>query len=287
MRSFHYSSLITHLFFRLVTCHSSLVTAFKMHAQDYADLYALEESFWWFAGMREITAALLDPLCPPNEDRRVLDAGCGTGGNLAWLKRYAGKGDVIGIDLVSDALNFCREREHKHLAQASTTDLPLADSSFDLVTSFDVLEQLPGEQSDGKALREIYRVLHLGGIAFVRVPAYQWMKSGHDQALNSQRRYSLGELALKMEGAGFKILRKTYANSLLLPVAAFRRLVLKRLGLAERGSDVKPLAPQMQWLNATLIRALQTEARWLRQPHKQLPAGLSAICIAEKQGRRV
>jgi SAM-dependent methyltransferase len=254
-----------------------------MKAQDFADLYALEESFWWFAGMREITAAVLDPLCAQNQDRRILDAGCGTGGNLAWLARYAGEGgSVTGIDLVSDALNFCRQSEHRRLAQASTTDLPFADSTFDLVTSFDVLGHVLGECGDVRALREIKRVLSPGGIAFVRVAAYEWMKSGHDEAINTKRRYALGALVKKMEEAGFRILRTTYANSLLLPVAAFRRLVLKRLGLADSGSDVKPLAPQLQWLNSALIRALHAEARWLRSSHKQLPAGLSAICIAIK-----
>ena len=41
-------------------------------------------------GMREITRTLLDPVCPPTGDRLTLDAGCGTGGMMSWLKRYAG-----------------------------------------------------------------------------------------------------------------------------------------------------------------------------------------------------
>ena len=34
-----------------------------MHTEDYEYLYRLEEEFWWFAGMREITASLLDDFC--------------------------------------------------------------------------------------------------------------------------------------------------------------------------------------------------------------------------------
>ncbi|MDX2034384.1 MAG: class I SAM-dependent methyltransferase [Blastocatellia bacterium] len=252
-----------------------------MNTEDYEYLYQLEERFWWFAGMREISAALLDPVLPARE-RAILDAGCGTGGNLEWLARYAGGGRVAGIDLIETALHFCRARGATRLAQASATELPFADESFDLVTSFDVLVQIPGAGADEQALREMFRVLRPGGVAFVRCAAYEWMKSGHDRALGTQRRYHLNELEEKMRRAGFDMLRGTYANSLLLPVAAVRRLALKRLGLADGGSDVKPLPPHLDWLNRLLQRALLVEARVLRRADARLPAGLSVICIARR-----
>ena len=137
---------------------------------------------------------------------------------------------------------------------ASATDLPFADESFDLVTSFDVLVQIPDGGADERAMREMFRVLKPGGIAFARGAAYEWMKSGHDRALGTQRRYDLDELREKLKRAGFEVLRGTYANSLLLPVAVIRRLLFKPLGLADEGSDVKPLPQNLQWLN----RSIQT-----------------------------
>ena len=108
------------------------------------------------------------------------------------------------------------------------------------------------------------------------------MRSGHDEALGTQRRYSLGELKEKIERGGFTVLRTTYANSLAFPLVALRRLVLKRVGLADGGSDVKPLPPRLEWLNQILTNALRSEARFLKDPKATLPAGLSAICIARK-----
>jgi len=255
-----------------------------MQTEDYEYLYQLEENFWWFAGMREITGVLLDPLLPPR-DRVILDAGCGTGGNLEWLARYSGNGCIVGIDLIPTALEFCRERGSQRLARGSATDLPFADEAFDLVTSFDVLVQIPGRGADERAMREMFRVLKPGGVAFVRGAAFEWMKSGHDLALGTQRRYTLDELWEKLTRAGFEVLRETYANSLLFPIAAVRRLALKRLGLAGSGSDVKPLPQNLQWLNRVLTNALRWEAKRLRDPKAKLTVGLSAICIVRKPDR--
>src|SRR5918993_2628099 len=252
-----------------------------MQEEDYAYLYELEEDFWWFAGMRDVTAALLDPLCARPE-RAALDAGGGGGTMLPGVGGSAPAESVVGIDVSRTALDFCRERGHARLAQASATHLPFAGESFDLVTSFDVLVQIPGDGADEAAIREMFRVLRPGGVAFVRVAAYRWMKSGHDAALGTQRRYTLGELNAKLERAGFRVRRSTYANSLLLPVAALRRLLLKRLGLADAGSDVKPLPPSLRWLNGLLTGVLRSEARLLKGARTNLPFGLSAICVAQK-----
>jgi SAM-dependent methyltransferase len=252
-----------------------------MQIEDYEYLYALEADFWWFAGMRDVTSAMLDPFCPPGRERRILDAGCGTGSNLFWMRRYAGEGAVLGVDVSADALRFCQVRGHAFLARASVTALPFADGHFDLVSSFDVLAQLSSEGGE-TAAREMFRVLRPGGIAFVRTAAYEWMRSGHDEALGSQRRYSLGALKTLLTDVGFAVLRASYANSLLLPIAIVRRLLLKPIGLADSGSDVKPLASGLRWLNGPLQSVLNGEAIWLRASHLALPAGLSAICVVQK-----
>ena len=253
-----------------------------MQPQEYISLYDLEDDFWWFAGMREITAALLDPICRNEEkERLVVDVGCGTGANLDWLRRYTIPRRIIGIDLMEDALNFCRRRGRENLIQGSATGLPLADAPVDLVTSFDVLACPRGANADDVAISEMYRILRPGGIAFVRAAAYSWMRGEHDRVTNSVRRFTLGGLSEKMTHSGFEILRATYANTWLLPIAAMRRLVLERIGL-HRGSDVKPLPPSAQWLNRGLKNVLASEARLLKNPSAKLPAGLSAICIARK-----
>ncbi len=258
-----------------------------MRSEDFDYLYSLEESFWWFLGMRDVTQVLLDQVNIHADDgaprkSRVLDAGCGTGGMLEWLAGYAPRAEVSGIDITPDALRYARSRGHLRLAQASATELPFADEAFDLVTSFDVLVQLPGDGAAERAMEEMRRVLRPGGICFVRVAAYSWMHSGHDRALGTVRRFDLDELQTAMQTSGFEILRTTYANALLLPVAILHRLVLKPLNIVNSGSDVKPLAPRLQWLNRLMTVVLRSEARRLARPRARLPFGLSAICIGRR-----
>jgi SAM-dependent methyltransferase len=252
-----------------------------MQTQDFVDLYKSEEKFWWFVGMREISASLLEEFCGPDFEN-VLDIGCGTGLNLQWLRRYSPSHEVKGLDIELTALNFCAQRGAGFLIQSSATDLPFADESFDLVTHFDVLVQLAGPDADEKAMREIYRVLKPKGLAFVRVAAYEWMKSGHDQALNTQHRYSLEEISQKLERAGFEILRKTYANTLLFPVAFLKRVIWRSLRMSGAASEVKPFPPSMEWLNWIFTRLLLIEARFLKSGKRSLPFGLSAICVVRK-----
>jgi SAM-dependent methyltransferase len=151
--------------------------------------------------------------------------------------------------------------DYEYLYQLEERFWWFAGGSFDLVTSFDVLVQIPGEGADEQAMRKMFRALKPGGIAFVRCAAYEWMKSGHDRALGTQRRCNLEELTRKLRRAGFAIPRETYANSLLFPIAAMRRLALKRLGLADSDSDVKPLPPHLDWLNRAAMGSPPAGAR--------------------------
>jgi SAM-dependent methyltransferase len=165
------------------------------------------------------------------------------------------------------------------LARASVSELPFADSTFDLITSFDVLQHVP-EQQDAQAITEFYRVLRPGGILFIRVAAYQWMRSGHDDAIAVQRRYDLDELTAHVRSAGFMIRRATYANTLLFPVAIVKRLIFTPAGQAHAESEVKPWPKSLAWMNGLLAVPLKLEARALSRI--DLPFGLSAICIGEK-----
>ncbi|MDQ3699879.1 MAG: class I SAM-dependent methyltransferase [Chloroflexota bacterium] len=258
-----------------------MATPEAMNKTEYEAMYQLEDHLWWYVGMRRITERVLNGrLVPSPAERRVLDAGCGTGGNLTWL---AGFGSAYGVDLSPLAMGLCRRRGLSTVAQGSVTRLPFAEGTFDLVTSFDVVYHLDVED-DVAALREMRRVLRPGGTIFVRVPALDQLRSGHDAAVHTRQRYTARELRAKATRAGFTIERASYANSALLPLAAAARLAKRwstdwRAGspMPEATSDVRPVPGVV---NALFTGVLGLEAAVLA--HLDLPLGLSAFVVARR-----
>ena len=247
-----------------------------MQLDEYRKMYALEENFWWYRGMLRITRQILGQYFKTRGDIRILDAGCGTGKMLLELEPYANR-PPVGFDFSSEAMKFLEARGLVNVLRASTTEIPFKSGSFDLVTSFEVLCQLPGE-GDLKALREFHRVLKPAGKIYVRLPAYQWMYANHDRYQQTFRRYHRLDLIAKVEQAGFRILKASYANFFLFPMLVFKRLVLERLGILSDSSDLRPVPAG---LNALLEIPLGIESHLLSYPSFRFPGGLSLVCLAE------
>jgi SAM-dependent methyltransferase len=248
-----------------------------MRAEDFELLYRLEEKYWWFAAMRRITDAIAaSELQQPGF--RVLDAGCGTGFNLGHYSTPSR--EVYGFDIESHAIEWVRKRGFQKLAQASVTDIPFQNDTFDLVFSFDVIQQLPADRNES-AIREMHRIVKPGGSLFIRVAAFEWLRSSHDEELHTLHRFTRGELVEKLARAGFRVEWSSYANGFLFPVIVLRRF-LKRAGIGG-GTDVRPLPRGLGWLDSIFRRVLESEAAWFKSG-RRLPFGLSIIGYARKMG---
>ncbi|MBI2864143.1 MAG: class I SAM-dependent methyltransferase [Chloroflexi bacterium] len=245
-----------------------------MNSEEYHLMYQIEDGYWWYKGMRQITFALLNGIASGRQERRVLDAGCGTGGNMVPLGRF---GSVVGMDYAEEATRLSRQRERGAVLRGSIADLPFPQSTFDLVTCFDVLYHL-AVVDDVAALGEMGRVLKPGGMLLVRVPAYDFLRGNHDVVVHTRHRYTLGELTAKVRQAGLQPIRATHANTVLFPLAGAKRLWESLPTSRSRAqSDLKPV-PKL--LNEALAGILGFEGWLIRRT--SLPFGLSAICLAVK-----
>lgn len=239
-----------------------------METREYKVMYEVEDTHFWYKGMRDITKSLLDKYLPKNKKIKILDAGCGTGRNIIFLNKY---GNVFGFDISSEAIKYCRLRGLKNIKRASIDKIPYKSNSFDLVTCFDVLGQIEVKNIKN-AINEFRRVLKPGGILLVRIAAYDWLRGSHDIAVHTKHRFERSELKNIMTKSKFKTVKATYANSWLFPL-----IILKRLFIRSIHSDVKKVNPL-----ANIVFQIPFIIESYLLKYFDLPFGLSLITIVKK-----
>jgi SAM-dependent methyltransferase len=251
-----------------------------MNPKEYEIMFRVEDRYWWYRGMRALVRSLLPEAFGADRSLRLLDAGCGTGANLAHVKSGSrGPGFACGVDLSPDALRFSHRRGLSALAGGSVTGLPFADGEFDLVTCHDVLSTVP---DDVLAIGELARVLSPGGLLYVTVAAFESLGGEHDRAVHGLRRYRRPGLVAKLQAAGLTVERATYANTCLAPAIwlhrRLRSLVARADEDAEAASDF-PFLPRV--FDEILYGLLRAEAAVAARI--SLPFGVTLAVRARKR----
>ena len=247
-----------------------------MNPEELHNIFRAEERFWWYAGMRAITAAVLDTGLA-GRGRRGIDVGCGTGYNAILFENQYGF-QMYGIDLEPLGVSYCRKKGLQRSLVASILDLPFPDQSFEFVTTFDVISEFDAGNRR-RALLELLRILAPGGTLLVRVPALRAFRSRHSQWVSDVHRYRFAELAQMLEGQNCRVVRWTYANFFLAPVAWLKFRVWESIRSEEPKSGVITTPPN--WLNSLLTSVLTMEAVLIRRGLR-LPFGLSLFLVLQK-----
>ena len=245
----------------------------EMQQHTYSIMYEVEEAHWWFVGRRRIIESFVEKICREIKDHRprILDVGCGTGANLEMLSKF---GEAEGVDVSQDALAFCRARGLESVKHGAAEALPYEDGAFDLVTGLDVVEHL---DDDVAGLKEMRRVLRVGGRALLFVPAFMFLWGVQDDISHHRRRYTRASLEKAVREAGFEVERVTYANLSFFAPTLFGRILMRVTGVRPESENNINVAA----LNGVLGRVLGAESALLRRMN--FPFGVSAICV----GRRV
>lgn len=238
-----------------------------------------EHSHFWFRGFRSFVQPEVARALAGRSSPVIVDCGCGTGANVAWLKRL---GSAYGFDLTWNGLVLGRQMGRTRLARASIGAIPFPSGVADLVTSFDVFQCLP-QPVEHDAIREMHRVLKPGGHLVMNVAALEVLR-GHHAALSEEvRRYTPSLLRALVEGAGFRVVRLTYVYASLFPMMLPVRIAQRwRSG----GRDVPPgefdITVPPAPINALLSGVLGLEAAALRVV--DMPIGSSLMVHGVKGG---
>jgi SAM-dependent methyltransferase len=241
-----------------------------MEVEEYARIAAAEDDHWWYRNTRALMADLLRPWL--RTGLRILDAGCGPGGNGAWLARH---GWVVGVDVAREALEFVKARRPATVpVLASATGLPFPDQTFDVVVAVTLLYTV---RNDSAVVHEVARVVRTGAPVLLLEPALPALRREHDLTVHALRRYRRDELAAMAERAGLRVRRATYAYSFLAPPAALLGALERRKTPSgdDTGSDVERRA-----LDRVFAPLAKAERRWLAR--RDVPVGTSVVVVATR-----
>lgn len=229
-----------------------------------------EDAHWWFAGRRDMIRTVIDRLIRLPQNARILEAGCGTGGNLEMLMRL---GELDAFEYDAQAREVAAKKSALDIAYgALPDDIPNPKKRYDLIALFDVLEHI---EDDRATLEGLAGRMAPDARIFVTVPALPWLWSRHDESHHHFRRYTRKSLKEVSQKAGLEVEHSFYFNGLLLPVAVGMRW-LKALFRSTSADDAMP----PDWLNKSLYRVFSSERHFVGR--FRFPLGLS-VCAILKQ----
>ena len=141
----------------------------------------------------------------------ILDVGCGGGRTIRKLAAAATEGRVHGVDYSGGSVAAARrtnarliEAGRVDIRQASVSDLPFPDGTFDLVTAVETQYYWPDLAGD---MRQVLRVLKPGGRLVVILESYKGngrdLLHGPAMALLRAKRLSVDEQRNLLATAGF------------------------------------------------------------------------------------
>ena len=254
-------------------------------ARYYERLRALEAGGWWNAAMRDILESVTDAAGLPDTGMLV-DIGCGSGGTLDWFARRHPRWHCAGIDIAMDGLRAVPALPKGGAIQASALDVPVATASADFVIALDVLQHLPLDGGDIRALGEMRRHSEAWRSS-VRAHQRAGVPRTADDGGFQFHRYETAELRGKLAAAGFVVHRLSRVNAV--------------LGLAEIPREWRALRATGRAYHGVLLAAApirtsladRWKRRWLRAEGRlalrgwPLPFGRTHLAICRADAGRV
>lgn len=242
-----------------------------MEREAFEAMGAVEHEHWWFVGRRRIVSSLIAGALAGKHRPRILEAGCGTGGNLKMLAEF---GDLEAFEFDYDARKVAQRVSGLPVAQGRLPDgIDHIQGPFDVIALLDVLEHIEG---DVAALRALAAKLKPGGFLVLTVPAFQFLWSEHDEFHHHHRRYSRRQLERVLREGDFIAEKISYFNSLLFPLALVQRMGSRLLGRQLGDPNASPAKP----VNRLFADIFGFERVLLK--HANLPVGLSLCAVCRR-----
>jgi len=244
---------------------------------EYEVMYRVEDVHWWYRALHELVLHFVSEENRKKGQLHIFDAGCGTGRLCQLMSAY---GDVTGCDISDLALEFCRKRKVPSVFRADLNDIELGPGRYDIITSVDVLYH-KAVRDDSFVLRKLYHALKPGGVIILNLVAYNFLKSFHDIAVHTERRYKRKDVIQQLTDAGFTVEKASYrVGFLFLPITCYRLIQKTFLKYPEAREARSDLHVPPRFLNKMLLRCNLIENIFIK--NFGIPFGTSIFAVARK-----
>ncbi len=247
-----------------------------MNEAEYRTMFEAEDRHWWYVALHELILRFLEKEGQQKGRLRIFDAGCGTG-RLCQL--MAPHGEIEGCDMSESAILFCNSRGLGHLFRADLNTLGMGSERYDVVTSIDVLYH-SAIRDDRLLVGKMFRALKPGGVLILQSPAYSFLRSRHDAAVHTRKRYVRGEILRLLKEAGFTVETASYRISFLFAPVALYRLITKFSGMRTGRQPRSDVSTPPALINRLLLLLVRAEDRLVGS--LGLPFGTSVFAVARK-----
>lgn len=227
---------------------------------EYEKMYAVEQELWWYKILhRKVLKAIEKHFSQKNI--AILDAGCGTGGLLSFLKAHQYT-NSIGLDGSEDAVSFCQARQlDVTLCRFGSIDGFRPHNQYDVIVCNDVFYCID-EQDIQRAMRYFKAHLKPNGLFITNNNAFDAFYGTHDVAVEGKRRFVLNDLKRIGAAADLRIVEATYWSFLLAPlILAVRQwqAFKLRVGWEKPENIVSDVTLPPRFVNKTLFYLVKCE----------------------------
>lgn len=211
---------------------------------EYHSMYQVERKLWWYRILHEkVLRQIVKHFGKRATGISFLDAACGTGGLLSFLKERNFT-RLTGFDYSPHAIEFSRARG-LDVGFGDLRDIASfrKGEKYDLITCNDALYFLSDEEIVA-SLQSFKSRLNEKGVLVINIHAHEAFAGTHDIAVGSTRRFTIDDFRIFSDSAGLRITYYTYWPFLLsLPIWLVRswqryQVRKRRINLDELKSDV-------------------------------------------------
>ena len=239
---------------------------------EYIKMDGVEGKHWWYKSLHKLVLNSIESNFNSKEIN-ILDAGCGTGGLLEYL-RSKNYNNISGYDLSKDAVELSNQKGLNTI-ELDLIDYQNTDKKYDVIISNDTMYFFNLEEQK-RILDEFYLSLNRGGILILNLPSFNAFGGIHDKAVGVENRFNAKMVDDMIDNDKFEIIQKTYWPFLLSPliylVRLAQRVQLKNNSNVRYVSDID-VPPEI--INNTLYSIITLENKYI----KRKPFGSSLFLV--------